>query len=97
MIGARSGVAGNVHGGWLEGARTCAVPSPAMVKCRSLVPLGACSVGVASLTPPAAATSSVPPLERTIRVEPAGTGNAPVAGIVASLFAADRMTGGLPV
>ena len=39
-----------------------------MVKCRSLVPLGACSVGAASVTPPPASTSSVPPLERTISV-----------------------------
>ena len=46
-----------------------------MVKCRSLVPLGACSAGAASVTPPPATTSSVPPLERTISVLPAGTGN----------------------
>ena len=44
----------NFHCGWPEGARTCAVPSPEMVKCRSLVPLGACSVGSASVTPPPA-------------------------------------------
>ena len=48
-----------------------------MVKCRSLVPLGACSVGTASVTPPPTTTSSVPPLERTISVLPAGTGNGP--------------------
>ena len=51
-----------------------------MVKCRSLVPLGACSVGTASVTPPPATTSSVPPLERTISVLPAGTGSGPAAG-----------------
>ena len=67
----------NFHCGWPDGARTCAVPSPAMVKCRSLVPLGACSVGTASVTPPLATTSSVPPLERTISVLPAGTGSGP--------------------
>ena len=39
MVGARSGMAVNFHCGWPEGARTCAVPSPAMVKCCSLVPL----------------------------------------------------------
>ena len=39
MVGARSGTALNFHCGWPEGARTCAVPSPAMVKCLSLVPL----------------------------------------------------------
>ena len=88
----------NFHCGWPEGARTCAVPSPAMVKCLSLVPLGACSAGAASVTPPPATTSSVPPLERTISVQPAGTGNGPVGGsVAASLFAADRMIGGLPV
>src|ERR1700692_1173675 len=68
-----------------------------MVKCRSLVPFGACSVGWASVTPPPATTSSVPPLERTINVLPAGTGNGPAAGVAASLFAADRMIGGLAV
>ena len=51
-----------------------------MVKCRSLVPLGACSAGAASVTPPPTTTSSVPPLERTISVLPAGTGSGPLAG-----------------
>src|ERR1700738_1639761 len=87
----------NFHCGWPEGARTCTVPSPAIVKCRSLVPLGACSAGTASGTPPPAATSGEPPLERTISLLPTGTGNGPAAGTVASLFAADRMIGGLPV
>src|SRR6266481_1902153 len=97
MVGARSGVALNFHSGWPEGARTCAVPSPDIVKCRSLVPLGASPVGAASVTPPPATTSSVPPLERTISVEPAGTGNGPAAGRAPSLLAADRMIGGLLV
>ena len=73
------------------------LPSPAMVKCRSLVPLGACSVGTASVTPPPPTTSRLPPLERTISVEPAGTGKGPAPGNAASLFAAERMIGGLPV
>src|ERR1700710_88658 len=97
MVGGRSGVAVNFHCGWPDGARTCAVPSPAMVKWRSLVPLGACSVGTASVTPPPAITSRAPPLERTIRVEPDGTGNGPAPGAAVSLLAADRMIGGLPV
>src|SRR5471032_1558427 len=97
MVGARSGVALNFHSGWPEGARTWTVPSPVIAKCRSLVPLGACSVGTASVTPPPATTSSVPPLERTIRVEPVGTGNGHAAGRAASLLAADRMIGGLLV
>jgi len=70
----------------------------AIVKCLSLVPFGACSDEAASVTPPPDTTSSVPPLERTISVLPAGTGSAPVWGSVApSLFAADRMIGGLLV
>src|ERR1700694_3444917 len=97
MVGGRSGVALNFHCGCPEGARTCAVPSPAIVKGRSLVPLGACSAGAISVTPPPATTSSVPPLERTISVLPAGTGNGPAVGVAASLFAADKMIGGLPV
>src|SRR5258708_39037543 len=95
MVGARSGVALNFHCGWPEGARTCAVPSPAIVKCRSLVPLGACSAGTASVTPPPPTTSSVPPLERTISVEPAGTGKGPAAGIAGSLFAPATQTPGV--
>ena len=88
----------NFHCGWPEGARTCTVPSLAMVKCFSLVPFGACSVGAVSVTPPPAITSSVPPEERTISVEPAGTGSGPDIGSApASLLAADRMIGGLPV
>src|SRR3979411_2495847 len=97
MVGARSGMATHLHCAWRDGGGTCAVPSPAMVKCLSLVPLGACSAGTASVTPPPATTSRVPPLERTISVLPAGTGNGPAAGVAASLFAADKMTGGLPV
>jgi hypothetical protein len=97
MVGARSGMALNFHCGWPEGARTCAVPSPAMVKWRSLVPLGACSVGAASVRPPPTTTSRLPPLERTISVEPAGTGSGPALGAAASLLAAERMTGGLLV
>src|SRR5438105_1134228 len=98
MVGARSGVAVNFHCGWPEGARTCTVPSPAIVKCLSLVPFGACSAGAASVTPPPGTTSSVPPLERTISVLPDGTGNGPVWGsAVPSLFAADRMIGGFQV
>jgi hypothetical protein len=39
-----------------------------------------------------------PPLERTSSVLPDGTGNgAPLSGEAASLLAADRITGGLPV
>src|SRR6202171_3889119 len=95
MVGGRSGVALNFHCGCPEGARTCAVPSPAIVKCRLLVPLGACSAGAISVTPPPATTSSVPPLERTISVLPAGTGNGPAAGPVASLFAAAQVICGL--
>jgi hypothetical protein len=71
-----------------------------MVNCFSLVPLGACSTATASVTAPDVTTSSVPPLERTISVEPAGTGKGPAgpaADAAASLFAADRMIGGLPV
>src|ERR1700749_3418138 len=98
MVGARSATALNFHCGWPEGARTCAVPSPAMTKCFSLVPCGACSVRCASVTLPDTTTSSAPPLERTIKVEPAGTGSGPVAaalpGPVACLLAADRMMGG---
>src|SRR3978361_2327789 len=98
MVGARSATALNFHGGWPEGARTCAVPSPVMVKCFSLVPLGVASVGATSLRPPEITTSRLPPEERTIRVEPAGTASGPLAGSAgASLLAADRMTGGLPV
>src|SRR5450755_2764050 len=98
MVGARSGVAVNFHTGWPEGARTWTVPSPAIVKCFSLVPFGACSADAASVTPPPGTTSRVPPLERTIRVLPAGTGNGPVWGNAApSLFAAERMIGGLAV
>src|ERR1700730_9385641 len=97
MVGARTGMALNFHCGCPDGARTCAVPSPDMVKCRSLVPLGACSVGTASVTLPAATTSSVAPLEPTISVRPAGDGTGPAAGIAASLLAADRMIGGVPV
>src|ERR1700710_3282375 len=96
MVGGRSGMALNFHCGWPEGARTCAVPSPAMVKCRSLVPLGACSVGAASVKPPPTTTSRLPPLERTISVEPAGTGRGPASDAAASLFGADRVDGGLP-
>ncbi len=98
IVGGRSGVAAKAHCGWPEGARTCAVPSPVMVKCFSLVPLGVASVGATSLRPPETATSRLPPEERTIRVEPAGTASGPLAGsAAASLLAADRMTGGLPV
>src|SRR5215470_6088141 len=97
MVGARSGVAANFHCGWPDGARTCTEPSPLTVKCRSLVPLGACSVGAASVTPPPATTSSVPPLDRTITVLPAGTASGPLAGTAPSLLAEDRMIGGLPV
>src|ERR1700761_9049925 len=98
MVGARSGTAENFHCGWPDGARTCTVPSPAMVKCFSLVPAGACSVGVTSLTPPPATTSSEPPEERTISVELAGTASGPDIGkAAASLLAADRMIGGLAV
>ena len=97
MVGGRSGIAVNFHCGWPEGARTCTVPSLAIVKCFSLVPAGACSLGVTSLTPPPATTSSVPPEERTIRVELAGTASGPDIGNAASLFAADRMIGGLAV
>ncbi len=44
------------------------------------------------------ATSRLPPDERTIRVEPAGTASGPLAGsAAASLLAAERMIGGLPV
>jgi hypothetical protein len=39
----------------------------------------------------------LPPLERISSVQPAGTGNGPLSGEAASLFAAERMTGGLPV
>src|SRR3954449_7156255 len=95
MVGARSGTALNFHFGCPEGARTCAVPSPVMVKCFSLVPLGACSAGAASVNPPPPTTSRLPPLERTITVEPAGTGNGPASDPAASLLAADRMTGGV--
>ena len=98
MVGARSGVAANLHSGWPDGARTCAVPSPAILKCRSLVPFGACSLGATSVTPPPTTTSMAPPLERTSSVLPDGTGNgAPLSGEAASLLAADRITGGLPV
>src|ERR1043166_118527 len=97
MVGARSGTAGNFHCGWPEGARTCAVPSPAMVKWRSLVPLGGCSAGAASVKPPPTTTSRLAPLERTISVDPAGTGNGPVSEAAASLLAAERITGGLAV
>src|ERR1700761_4017787 len=101
MVGARSATALNFHCGWPEGARTCAVPSPEMTKCFSLVPCGACSVGCASARLPHTTTSRAPPEERTISAEPAGTGNGPLAaalpGPVASLLAADRMIGGLLV
>ena len=96
MVGARSGVAAKRHTGWPDGARTCAVPSAAILKCRSLVPLGACSLGATSVTPPPTTTSMVPPLERTSSVLPAGTGNgAPLSGAAGSR--SDRITGGLPV
>src|SRR5438552_2066408 len=97
MLGARSGVAANFHSGWPDGARTCAVPSPAILNWRSLVPLGACSLGATSVTPPPTTTSIVPPLERTIRMLPAGTASGPASGAPASLLAADRMIGGLLV
>src|SRR6516164_7902522 len=97
MVGARSEIAVKLHCGWPDGARTCTVPSLAMAKCFSLVPWGACSVAVTSAMPPLATTSSVPPLERTISVLPDGTGIGQDCGVVASLFAADRMIGGLPV
>ena len=97
MVGGRSGVAVKLHCGWPEGARTWAVPSVAIVKRFSLVPLGGSAAGGASVMPPPVTTSSVPPLERTISVLPAGTASGPAAGSAASLFAADRMTGGLPV
>src|SRR5689334_12097755 len=98
MVGGRSGVAVNFHCGWPEGARTCTVPSPAMVKRFSLVPFGACSADADSVTPPPAITSSEPPLDRTIRVEPAGTASGPdIGSAAASLLAAERMIGGLPV
>src|SRR3954452_4758162 len=97
MVGARSGVAVNFHCGWPAGARTCAVPSPAILKGRSLVPLGACSLGATSLTPPPTTTSIDPPLDRTRSVLPAGTANGPLSGAPASLLAADRMIGGLLV
>src|SRR5213596_2428262 len=97
MLGARSGVAANFHSGWPDGARTCAVPSPVILKCRSLVPFGACSLGATSVTPPPTTTSIVPPLERTSSVLPDGTDSgAPLSGEAASLLA-DRITGGLPV
>jgi len=48
-------------------------------------------------TPPPTTISRAPPLERTISVLPTGTGNAPASGAPASLFAADRMIGGLLV
>ena len=38
---------------------------------------GAASVGAVSVKLPVTATSSVPPLERTSSVEPAGTGSGP--------------------
>src|SRR5438445_4972530 len=97
MVGGRSGTAVNFHGGWPEGERTRAVPSPPMVKCRSLVPLGASPAGAVSVRPPPTAMSRLPPLERTISVEPTGTGNAPALSVAASLLAADRMIGGLLV
>src|SRR6266581_197928 len=97
MVGGRSGIAVNFHSGWPAGARTWAVPSPVTLKCRSLVPLGACSLGDISLRPPPTTTSMVPPLERTRSVLPAGTGNGPLSGAPASLLAADRMIGGLLV
>ncbi len=97
MLGARSGVAANFHSGWPAGARTCAVPSAAILKCRSLVPFGACSPGATSVTPPPTTTSMDPPLERTSSMLPEGTASgAPLSGDAASLLA-DRMTGGLPV
>jgi len=67
-----------------------------MMKCRSFVPSGALSTGAFSVTPPLIATSRLLPLERTISVLPAGTGSA-ASDEPASLFVADRMTGGLPV
>jgi hypothetical protein len=73
------------------------VPSAATVKCLSLVPFGASAAGAASVTPPDRTTSSAPPLERTISVLPAGTGNTAASVVVASLLAAERMIGGLPV
>ena len=88
----------NFHCGWPEGARTCAVPSPAMVKCRSLVPFGACSVGAISVTPPPATTSRVPPLERTSSVLPAGTGNGPATarcGLLVGRRQDDRRLAGI--
>ena len=68
-----------------------------MVKCRSLVPFGACSLGAVSVTPPLTATSSAPPLERTISVLPTGTDSAAFSVAAASLLAAERMIGGLAV
>src|SRR6186997_2035923 len=92
MVGARSGVAANFHSGWPDGARTCAVPSPVILKCRSLVPFGACSLGATSVTPPPTTTSIEPPLERTRSVLPAGTASGPLLG-PASLHAAPRDRG----
>src|SRR5438876_9676454 len=97
MVGGRSGVAANFHCGWPAGARTWAVPSPVILKCRSLVPLGACSPAATSLTPPPTTTSMVPPLERTRSVLPAGTGNGALSVAPASLLAADMLIGGLLV
>src|SRR6478735_12674455 len=97
MVGGRSGRAANFHAGWPAGARTWAVPSPEILKWRSLVPFGACSFGATSLTPPPTTTSMVPPLERTRSVLPAGTDNGPLSGPPASLLAAERMIGGLLV
>src|SRR3979490_18764 len=98
MLGARSDVAANFHSGWPAGARTCAVPSPVILKWRSLVPFGAGSLGATSVTPPPTTTSMAPPLERTSTGLPAGPGNGvPLWGEAASRLAADRITGGLPV
>ena len=73
------------------------MPSAPILNWRSLVPLGAGSLGVTSVRPPPTTTSMLPPLERIKSVLPAGTDSGPLSGEAASLFAAERMTGGFEV
>src|SRR5438477_439824 len=106
MLGARSGVAAKRHSGWPDGARTCALPSPVILKCRSLVPFGACSLGATSATPPPTTTSMVPPLallppqrlcDRVLGRERIGQrGRRAVANAGAAIEPAQRLFAGRP-
>ena len=82
MVGGRSGMALKVQTTSSPPPLTVAVPAAVMVKWRSSVPLGACGLasGLASAMPPLTATSSPDwPVERTTKVEPAGTVTGPLA------------------